>query len=110
MTGPAGAGRLFEVVPSLAEVEDRLAAHRRRREALTAELVAVDERLNRLIALLHALRVFAGDFSAATTAAGLAEGGWSGTGEQLVAVTRAVLATTVPPADSPGGSPCPSTV
>lgn len=91
MTGAGGDARLFDVVPSLAEVEDRISAHRRRQDALRAELRICAERLSRLTALLHALREFAGDGLAAATAARLAEGGWSGTGAQLVATTRAVL-------------------
>lgn len=92
MTAAASEGRLFDVVPSLAEIEDRLAAYRRRREALQSELCICDERLGRLTALLYALREFAGDAPAAATAVQLTEGGWSGTGEQLVATIRAVLA------------------
>lgn len=85
-------GGLFDVVPSLAEIEGRITAYRERRESLLAELRVCDQRLDRLTAVLHALRDFAADFTAAATATRLAEGGWSGTGEQLVATTRAVLA------------------
>lgn len=91
MSTAGGDDRLFDVAPSLAELEDRLSAHRQQEDALRAELRICEERLSRLTALLHAIREFAGDGQAAATAARLAEGGWSGTGRQLVATTRAVL-------------------
>lgn len=87
-----GENRLFDVVMELPDVEDMLDGCRHLRDDLARKVDLCDRQINRLTALAHALREFAGDATAAAVATRLAENGWSGTGEQLVMSSRAVLA------------------
>jgi hypothetical protein len=86
-----GDGRLFDVALELPDVEDMLAGCRRLRDDLSRKVDLCDRQINRLTALAHALREFIGDPAAAAVATRLTENGWSGTGDQLVTSTRAVL-------------------
>lgn len=92
MSAPAAADRLFDIAPTISDVEDLVGDNERRRDQLAGEVAACDRELRRLRALAHALRELVDDPSAAAVAGRLAEHGWSGTGEELVTSARGVAA------------------
>jgi hypothetical protein len=96
VTGHFAEARLFDVVLELHDVEDMLNGCRRLRDDLARKVDHCDRSINRLTALAHALREFAGDPAAAAVATRLAENGWAGTGDQLVTSSRPVLAQAEP--------------
>ncbi len=92
MSAAPYSGRLFDVAPTLVDVEEQLTRLAGLRDQLASGIADCDRDIGRLTALAHALRELADDRATAAVAGRLAENGWSGSGDQLVTVARAVTA------------------